>query len=833
MDHVRPRTLMFVFLLVGCFIRPTSAQDAGVTLRGTVRAEDSGDPLGGATVRLLEPERQTTTDARGSFVFTGLPAGTFTLEIAALGRVIDRRPVRLATGAPVRLEIALAPSALEAPPIAVVLDRFRIVGGTEALAAIPGAAYVLGPEDLEPQKQLYDDVHAILRQVPGISIQEEDGYGLRPNIGIRGTGSERSSKITLMEDGVLIAPAPYSAPSAYYFPVAGRMEAIEVRKGSSQIKYGPHTIGGAINLVSSPIPDDLSGKLDVEGGEESSGKVRARVGDAYENVGWLIETYQIRTDGFKELDGGGDTGFEISDYVAKLRLNTGPDAPIDQALELKLGWYDETSDETYLGLTEEDFRADPLRRYAASREDVMNAEHRMLQLRHDIRLAGGLDFSTIVYRNDFQRNWYKLQSVGGEGLAGVLDDPAAFPHLLAILEGSTSDPGALVVRANNREYYAQGIQTIAGVEVDGPVRHAIEIGARYHQDEEDRFQHDDAFQMVGGEMVLTSAGAPGSQSNRVSDAAAWSFFAQDEISLGSWTVTPGLRFETIDFTRTDYAADDPGRDDPTRVRENEVAAWIPGMGATFAATPAWSLFGGVHRGFGPPGPGADEDTDAEESVNYELGARYGRSALSAQIVGFRNDYENILGKATLASGDPTGAGELFNGGAVDVRGLELSMEYDPLAAAGGRGTRDTNGKPVWSLPFRLAYTYTDAQFETSFESDFEAWGVVEAGDDLPYLPEHQLYASLGLGRAPWSLRVETSHVGRMRTIAGSGPIRDGEGTDAVTIWALSGEVAVTPWSSVFAGVQNVTDEAYVVARRPAGARPGLPRTLLAGVRIAR
>ena len=184
----------------------------------------------------------------------------------------------------------------------------------------------MGPYLIWLETFSYNDIQRILRSVPGVNIQEEDGYGLRPNIGMRGTGTERSSKITVMEDGVLMAPAPYAAPAAYYFPTAGRMQGVEVRKGSSQIKYGPNTTGGALNLISTQIPTEFAGHAEVLGGGDNDRTVHAYVGNSFENAGFLVETYQAKTDGFKDLEGGGRSGvLEVpgsAHYIGPRELET-------------------------------------------------------------------------------------------------------------------------------------------------------------------------------------------------------------------------------------------------------------------------------------------------------------------------------------------------------------------------------------------------------------------------------------------------------------------------------------------------------------------------------
>lgn len=795
------------------------AQQAPGSIDGRVVATDAAAPLAGVVVELDGTDRRTTTDEDGRFRFNGVNAGTRTLRFRLIGRSVLEERVQVSAGATARPVIQLSSGPISLDPLLVLQSRTQLSEGVER-DLIAGSVHRIGSRALTERPVVFDDVHAFLREVPGVHISEEDGYGLRPNIGMRGTGLDRSGKITVMEDGVLIAPAPYAAPAAYYFPVVGRMSAMEVRKGSSQVRYGPQTIGGAINMVSSPIPADLSAELDASGGSEGSQRLKARIGDSGTNWGWMAEAYRSRTDGFKRLDNGGGTGFDIQDYVAKFRVNTDLDADLYQEVELKLHWYDEGSDETYLGLTRADFAATPNRRYAGSQVDMMNADHTQVQLRHFLRLPSGVDLTTTAYRNETARAWYKLQSVQGTSIGALLANPEANAAALDIVRGAADATDALAVRNNNREYLSQGIQTALGLEFGERVRHNVEVGLRYHQDDEDRFQQEDLFSMQGGQMILTTPGTPGTQANRVAEASAFSMHVQDRITAGAWTVTPGLRWENIDLTRTDYASGDAERATPDRVRESNVSQLIPGLGVGYRLGQGVQFFAGVHRGFGSPGPGRDQATEPELSVNYEVGTRLRGANSSLEVTGYLSDYTNILGVSTLSTGDE-GDGSLFNGGEVVALGIELTASADPLA------TRHESLR----MPLRMSWTLSRATFQTSFDSDFGPWGDVTEGDHLPYMPTNQFFASAGLERGPWSGRLDLTATSEMRTAAGQGDVADSDRTDAFAILGLGVEYRVMDRGTAYLAAQNLLDQTYVVAARPAGVRPGLPRTLQVGFRV--
>ncbi|MFT7410982.1 MAG: Fe(3+) dicitrate transport protein, partial [Oleispira sp.] len=299
------------------------------------------------------------------------------------------------------------------------LSAVTIIGTEEQAQQIAGSAHVIDAQELA--KFEYTDIQKILAGVPGVSFRNEDGYGLRPNISIRGTRDDRSGKITLMEDGVLIAPAPYSASSAYYFPTAGRISGVEVMKGASAIKNGPYTVGGALNLLSTPIPETFGGKANLEYGSDNMARAYANVGDSKQNSGWLIEGQKHQADGFDSIQNADDeTGFEKDDLMAKFRVNSDRNADVYQQVDLKLQYSTEISDQTYVGLTEADFKKDAHSRYGLTQQDEMNNEHKEITLSHLVEFDNTA-ITTTAYFIEFERDWFKVDKIGGDGINNVID----------------------------------------------------------------------------------------------------------------------------------------------------------------------------------------------------------------------------------------------------------------------------------------------------------------------------------------------------------------------------------------------------------------------------
>ncbi|MDZ4054015.1 MAG: TonB-dependent receptor, partial [Phenylobacterium sp.] len=284
--------------------------------------------------------------------------------------------------------------------------------------------------------------------------------------------------------------------------------------------------------------------------------------------------------------------------------------------------------------------------------------------------------------------------------------------------------------------------------------------------------------------------------------------------------TPGLRYETIRLKRTDWALGDVSRATPTRVIHSKADVLIPGVSATWRLSPEVLLLAGAHRGFANPGPGST--ADAETSWSYEAGARWSRGGWQAEAIAFLNDYDNLVGTCTASTGGGCNIGDQFDGGAVEVRGLEVTASHT-FADLATRG---------FAVPVSLAYTLTDAEFKSTFASAYGPWGTVAAGDELPYLPEHQLNLTVGLELAKLKLTSGFNWVSEARETAGSGPIAAGDKIDERLVIDLAAEYALTSNFALFATVQNLADETYNVSFSPAGARPGAPRLVMAGVRAS-
>ena len=718
-----------------------------------------------------------------------------------------------------------------------VLVSGAIVGSKEGVNLITGSATYLDIDDLRVHS--ISDINSALRRVPGVYVRPEDGYGNFPNISLRGIDMGRSSKVTIMEDGILAAPAPYSAPSAYYSPTLERMSGLEVIKGSSQVKYGPHTTGGAINYLSTAIPEELTTYSKVYYGSFDEmvahiyhgGKQDTDIG----RIGYLVEGYYRTTDGFKELQGAaGETGFTRSEPM--LKLSWEPNTANYQSIELKLSSTDFDANETYLGITDEDFRVNPYTRYAATRNDRIDTYASRGYLRHFAELGGNASLKTTAYFNNFHRNWFKLDKVNGKSAYKEWDDPS----YLAVVKGEAA--GELRNKANNRDYSSKGIESVLTYDLAlGSLDNQVKLGVRYHEDEVNRLQwYQHYTQDSNGNLATTGPDAPsGKAGDRRQNTEAWSVYLEDRIAISDkLTVTPGIRYESLDYS---YDQNARTSDKSPAAGSGDLDVVTGGLGLSYDLQDNLNLFAGVYRGASLPGPRSyirsGESLKEESSVSYELGARYQNEAFIATGAIFYSDLSDFIVPDNLGTGfEEFEGGKTVviddgpNDGEISALGLELQLGYD-FGAANGAG---------YSLPVTFGLTLTEAEFDSGANSaDGESiFSGAQSGNAVPYIPVVQFHAGIGLEVGKYRVALDGTCVGKSHASgangvgtfdnAGNYDSRYGEVPSYFTA-DLTVQYQISDSTKVFATARNLFDAEYIVGRLPQGARPGMPQSFLVGI----
>jgi Fe(3+) dicitrate transport protein len=574
-------------------------------------------------------------------------------------------------------------------------------------------------------------------------------------------------------------------------------------------------------MVSTQIPTAFSGNISATYGSFNTKHFYTSLGDSFKNFAYLVEYNNRNSDGFMDIDyGSKKTGFDANDYVAKFRLNTDLDAKIYQSLTMKLQYSVDASNETYLGLANTDYKTNPYRRYLGSNEDNLLTDHFQLMATHFIRPSQNLTFTTKGYRNTFARNWYKLDEVnlgtGSVSIANVTADPIKYAAEYAALTANTNTiANALLVKANNRNYESQGVQTVGNLNFNtGTVKHYVEFGVRYHEDYEDRYQWVDGYAINNKFMNKTNNGLGGSNANRIQSAKSVATHLLYNITVQNFVFTPGLRNENISITNKDYGKLDPNRNAANlTTQENTVNVWIPGLGILYNINANYKLFTSLHKGFSPPGVLPGED--AENSVNLEFGFRMNKNAFSSEIVIYNNDYSNLQGADTM-SGGGTGTGDLFNAGAARVNGLELTASYNII-----------NHSSDYKLPISLSFTHTKTKLKSDFTSP--SWGTVIYGDEIPFIAKNQLALTADLEYKKYSLALNTRYIGEFRTKAGQGDIPENYKINSNIIIDFAAKYYLTNKVSITSNIINLLDSDKAVARTPAGLRPSHPFGINAGI----
>ena len=609
-----------------------------------------------------------------------------------------------------------------------------------------------------------------LRKLPGLHVRDEEGFGIRPNIGVRGLNPTRSTKVLLLEDGAPASYAPYGDNASYYHAPIERYERIELLKGAEMLRFGPQSIGAVINYLTPDPATQPRAFAKIAGGTDNFVHGQTR----FAGAGFLLDLNQKQGEGARD-------NTELKQQDVNLKWQS--EITEHQGLSVKFSHLREDSLVSYTGITDAEFARFGAR-YNPFKNDAFDMKRSGAQLGHRLDFADSFRLETNVYGAYFDRNWWRQSSTTTDAQCGTSFRDARSAGNAVNPDQCSSVQGRL------RRYQTRGVETKLYWDTE---LGQTEIGFRVHREAQTRLQ-------VNGTTALARTGSIGE--NNLRFARAKSAYIAQRMNFGAFGVFPIVRLETADFKRINRLN--------TRQGSEEISEVLPGLGLNYRLGDHSEAFFSTHRGFAPPrvedlidGNGGTVDVNAEDSKQFELGYRAtftsgGQIAATA----FRSDFDNQIAVGSIAGGGvPLAQGQSL------YQGIELSgLKFFDLDHS-----RTFIEAALTVLP--------DAKQSSAFRAVANQSIIAgsAAGLRLPYAPKTLGNVRLGWQYAGWELAVEASHIGKQSADFANLALPTGNGQ----FGAIGGNTqfhANINWRTegapfeVFLAVKNLSNKLYIADR---------------------
>jgi iron complex outermembrane receptor protein len=275
-----------------------------------VRAEGSGDA------------HQTTTDASGRFVLTGLPEGLYTIEVAVPGfELVRRTGIQVAAGKTEDISIRLTlANIVESVTVSAALPAAAVAAPSQSSLTARSAQSLISNEYVRNYTSPISDFSQVIQMAPGTFSVSANGPGLSDTKTFFRGFADGFYSMTF--DGIPFNDTNDPTHHSWvFFPAQTIGSTVFDRSPGTAATIGPSTYGGSVNLLSRSLParQEIAGTI-------SYGSFNTRLFEAEFDSGQLggsgrsrllVDAHMMRSDGYQTYNDQRRNAFSAKYQFAK------------------------------------------------------------------------------------------------------------------------------------------------------------------------------------------------------------------------------------------------------------------------------------------------------------------------------------------------------------------------------------------------------------------------------------------------------------------------------------------------------------------------------------